>query len=692
MRASIAHRIEGRSRFTYEDYIKEENLNKLKYRIEEIEGVKSCRVSILTKSITVNYEERFIPQIARAILDLDLKTIEETSIERVDFEAQSENDIFHILRDAMYTRIFFKYILPQPLGTIGLFFRAYPFIKAGVKSLIKRKVNVEVLDATAISISLATRQFGDAANIMFLLGLGEKLEDYTMKKSQEDLAHSLALNVDNVFVIENGEKIIKNIKEVEEGDLIEVEMGNLIPVDGKVIKGVAMVNESSFTGESNPVKKSEGSIVFAGTALEEGAIIVETKKKYDESRLSHIIELISDSEKNKSLAQKNAENMADSLVKYSFVGAGLTYLLTRNLEKAKSFLMVDFSCALKLTIPIAIMKAISQASEKKVLVKGGKYLENLSKANTIVFDKTGTLTKSEPRVAKVIALDDIEENECLRIAACLEEHFPHSIASAVVEAARARDLRHEEMHSKPEYIVAHGIKTTIVDKVAMIGSEHFILDDEGVEIDDKTRDIIDRLKEDYSLLYLAFADRLIAVICIEDTLREEAKDIVKDLRDLSIDNIAMLTGDAENAARSVAEKLGLDYYKSQVLPEDKQKYVMEEKDKGRTVVMIGDGINDSVALSSSDVGISMHQGADIAKEISDISIGSDSLEGLVDVVKLSKAMDKRIKTDYKQIVSINSSLIILGVLGILSNTSSSLLHNLSTVMIAGKNMKDYKIQ
>lgn len=691
MRASIAHRIEGRSRFTYEDYIKEENLNKLKYRIEKIEGVKSCRVSILTKSITVNYEERFIPQIARAILDLDLKTIEETSIERVDFEAQSENDIFHILRDAMYTRIFFKYILPQPLGTIGLFFRAYPFIKAGVKSLIKRKVNVEVLDATAISISLATRQFGDAANIMFLLSLGEKLEDYTMKKSQEDLANSLALNVDNVFVIENGEKIIKNIKEVEEGDLIEVEMGNLIPVDGKVIKGIAMVNESSFTGESNPVKKSEGSIVFAGTALEEGAIIVETKKKYDESRLSHIIELISDSEKNKSLAQKNAENMADSLVKYSFVGAGLTYLLTRNLEKAKSFLMVDFSCALKLTIPIAIMKAISQASEKKVLVKGGKYLENLSKANTIVFDKTGTLTKSEPRVAKVIALDDIEENECLRIAACLEEHFPHSIASAVVEAARARDLKHEEMHSKPEYIVAHGIKTTIVDKVAMIGSEHFILDDEGVEIDDETRDIIDRLKEDYSLLYLAFADRLIAVICIEDPLREEAKDMVEYLRDLSFDNIAMLTGDAENAARSVAEKLGLDYYKSQVLPEDKQKYVIDEKDKGRTVVMIGDGINDSVALSSSDVGISMHQGADIAKEISDISIGSDSLEGLVDVVKLSKAMDKRIKTDYKQIVSINSSLIILGVLGILSNTSSSLLHNLSTVMIAGKNMKDYKI-
>ncbi|WP_276862779.1 heavy metal translocating P-type ATPase [Anaerococcus tetradius] len=691
MRASIAHRIEGRSRFTYEDYIKEENLNKLKYCIEGISGVKSCRVSILTKSMTVYYEESKISQIARAILDLDLRTIEETSIERADFEAQSDNDIFHILRDAMYTRIFFKYILPQPFSTIGLFIRAYPFIKAGFKSLIKGKVNVELLDATAISVSLATRQYGDAGNIMFLLGLGEKLEDYTMKKSQEDLAHSLALNVDNVFVIENGKKIIKNIKEVEKGDLVEVEMGNSIPVDGKVVKGVAMVNESSFTGESNPVKKSIGATVFAGTAIEEGAILIETKKKYDESRLSHIIELISDSEKNKSLAQKNAENMADSLVKYSFIGAGLTYLLTRNLQKAKSFLMVDFSCALKLTIPIAIMKAISQASEQKVLVKGGKYLENLSRANTIVFDKTGTLTKSEPKVAKVIALSDIEEDECLRIAACLEEHFPHSIATAVVEAAKEKKLRHEEMHSKPEYIVAHGIKTTIVDKIAMIGSEHFVLDDEGIQIDDKTREIIDRLKEDYSLLYLAFADKLIAVICIEDPLREEAKDIVKELRALSFDNIAMLTGDAENAARSVAEKLDLDYYQSQVLPEDKQQYIMDEKNKGRTVVMIGDGINDSVALSSADVGISMHQGADIAKEISDISIGSDSLDGLIDVVKISKAMDKRIRSDYRHIVSFNSSLILLGVLGMLSNTNSSLLHNLSTVMIAGRNMKSYKI-
>ena len=691
MRASIAHRIKGRCRFVYEDNLKKENLNKLKYCIEEVSGVKSCKISLLTNSITVNYDENCVSKLAKFILDLDMDTIENTSIDNVDFQAQSENDLFNILRNAMYRRIFFKYMLPAPIGTVALFFRAYPFIKNGIKSLLNRKLNVELLDATAISVSLATRQFADAANIMFLLGLGEEIEDYTMKKSQENLAHSLALNIDNVFVIENDEKIIKNIKDVEIGDIVEVEMGNSIPVDGKVIKGVAMVNESSFTGESNPVKKTSGSVVFAGTAIEEGSILIETAKKHDDSRLSHIISLISESEKNKSLAQKKAENTADSLVKYSFIGAALTYLFTRNLQKAKSFLMVDFSCALKLTIPIAVMKAISQASEEKILVKGGKYLENLSEANTIVFDKTGTLTKSEPRVAKVIALDKISEDECLRIAACLEEHFPHSIAKAVVEHAKLKNLKHEEMHSKPEYIVAHGIRTKIVDKDALIGSEHFILDDEGIKINDETKQIIDKLKEDYSLLYLAFAGRLIAVICIEDPLRDEACDVVKSLRDLSFTNITMLTGDAENSAHSVASQLDLDYYQSQVLPEDKQNYILQEKEKGNKVVMIGDGINDSVALSSADVGISMHQGADIAKEISDISIGSDSLEGLVDVVKLSKAMKKRIDSDYRQIVGFNSTLIILGVMGILTNTSSALLHNLSTVMIAGRNMNKYKI-
>ena len=691
MRASLAHRLETRARFVYEEDLDFNQANNLKYLLENEKGVKFCKLNPLANSFTVSFEKGSLPKIARFILDLNIETIKDLVIEDPDFYPQEEEDVFRIVRDAFYRRIFFRYFIPSAIGPYFILLRAYPFIKNGLKAIGQRKVNVDLLDATAISVSLATGEFGDAANIMFLLDLGVKLEDYTLKKSKEDLAHSLALNIDKVFVIEDGRKTLKALKDVEIGELVEVEMGSTIPVDGVIVEGLGMVNESSFTGESNPVKKNKESVVFAGTVLEEGSILIRVNKKYDESRLSHIIDLISESERNKSLSQKKAENMADSLVKYSFIGAGLTYLLTRNFIKAKSFLMVDFSCALKLTIPIATMKAISQASDMDVIVKGGRFLENLSKADTIVFDKTGTLTKSEPNLAKVIALTDINEDECLRIAACLEEHFPHSIANAVVKAAKDKDLHHEEMHSKPEYIVAHGIKAYIADRMALIGSEHFVLEDEGIEISDQTREMIDKLKENYSLLYLAFADRLIAVLCIEDPLRPEAKAVIKELRKLGINEIAMLTGDAENAASAVAKSLGLDYYKSQVLPEDKEAYIKKKKAEGRKVIMIGDGINDSVALSASDVGIAMHQGADIAKEISDISIGTDSLEGLIEVIKLSRAMDRKIKSNYKKIIGINSSLIILGVLGLLSNTNSSLIHNMSTVAIAGQNMNNYKI-
>ena len=691
MRASLAHRLETRARFVYEEDLDFNQANNLKYLLENEKGVKFCKLNPLANSFTVSFEKGSLPKIARFILDLNIETIKDLVIEDPDFYPQEEEDVFRIVRDAFYRRIFFRYFIPRAIGPYFILLRAYPFIKNGLKAICQRKVNVDLLDATAISVSLATGEFGDAANIMFLLDLGEKLEDYTLKKSKEDLAHSLALNIDKVFVIEDGRKTLKALKDVEIGELVEVEMGSTIPVDGEIVEGLGMVNESSFTGESNPVKKNKESVVFAGTVLEEGSILIRVNKKYDESRLSHIIDLISESERNKSLSQKKAENMADSLVKYSFIGAGLTYLLTGNFIKAKSFLMVDFSCALKLTIPIATMKAISQASDMDVIVKGGRFLENLSKADTIVFDKTGTLTKSEPNLAKVIALTDINEDECLRIAACLEEHFPHSIANAVVKAAKDKDLHHEEMHSKPEYIVAHGIKAYIADRMALIGSEHFVLEDEGIEISDQTREMIDKLKENYSLLYLAFADRLIAVLCIEDPLRPEAKAVIKELRKLGINEIAMLTGDAENAASTVAKSLGLDYYKSQVLPEDKEAYIKKKKSEGRKVIMIGDGINDSVALSASDVGIAMHQGADIAKEISDISIGTDSLEGLIEVIKLSRAMDRKIKSNYKKIIGINSSLIILGVLGLLSNTNSSLIHNMSTVAIAGQNMNNYKI-
>lgn len=691
MRASLAHRLETRARFVYEEDLDFNQANNLKYLLENEKGVNLCKLNPLANSFTVSFEKGSLPKIARFILDLNIETIKELVIEEPDFYPQEEEDVFKIVRDAFYRRIFFRYFIPRAIGPYFILLRAYPFIKNGLKAICQRKVNVDLLDATAISVSLATGEFGDAANIMFLLDLGEKLEDYTLKKSKEDLAHSLALNIDKVFVIEDGQKTLKSLKDVEIGELVEVEMGSTIPVDGVIVEGLGMVNESSFTGESNPVKKNKESVVFAGTVLEEGNILIRVDKKYDESRLSHIIDLISESERNKSLSQKKAENMADSLVKYSFIGAGVTYLLTRNFIKAKSFLMVDFSCALKLTIPIATMKAISQASDMDVIVKGGKFLENLSQADTIVFDKTGTLTKSEPNLAKVIALTDINEDECLRIAACLEEHFPHSIANAVVKAAKDKDLHHEEMHSKPEYIVAHGIKAYIADRMALIGSEHFVLEDEGIEISAQTREMIDKLKENYSLLYLAFADRLIAVLCIEDPLRPEAKAVIKELRKLGINEIAMLTGDAENAASAVAKSLGLDYYKSQVLPEDKEAYIKKKKAEGRKVIMIGDGINDSVALSASDVGIAMHQGADIAKEISDISIGTDSLEGLIEVIKLSRAMDRKIKSNYKKIIGINSSLIILGVLGLLSNTNSSLIHNMSTVAIAGQNMNNYKI-
>ncbi len=622
-------------------------------------------------------------------MDFDLSDLDYFEIDDADFVPQNEREVFHILRDAMYRRIFFTKIMPMPLRPIGVIIKSIPYIKAGLRSLKNRRLDVSLLDATAIGVSILDGEFGDAGSIMFLLELGEELEDYTLKKSKDDLAQSLKLNVDKVFVVEGDKKYLKKLEEVEIGELVEVNMGSTIPVDGEIIRGYGMVNEASLTGESLPVKKTEGKTVFAGTALEEGALLVKTSKKYDDSRINHIIELIGESEKNKSLAEKKAESLADSIVKYSFLGAGLTYLLTRNFIKAKSFLMVDFSCALKLTMPIATMKAISSASEREILVKGGRYLEKLAHADSIVFDKTGTLTKSEPKVEKLIAFYDNDEDECLRIAACLEEHFPHSIANAVVKAAKDKNLNHEEMHSKPEYIVAHGIKSTIEGKTALIGSAHFILEDEKIKIDKAQEDKIEELKEDYSLLYLAFDEKLIAVICIKDPVREDAKSTIDALRELGFKRIAMLTGDAENSARAVAKELQLDYYESQVLPEDKKDYVDKEKEAGRTVVMIGDGINDSIALSSADVGISMHEGADIAKEIADISIKSDSLKELVDVIKIARALENRINRNYREIISFNGALIILGVLGYVTNTRSAFLHNASTVAIAGRNMREY---
>lgn len=689
MRASIKARTLGRSRFLFEDYLKKSNVNKLKYKIEKLKGVKTCEISPISKSIIVNYDEDYIGNIARFILDFDLKSLDNFEIDDADFVPQVDKSIFHILRNAAYKRIIFGKIMPMPLRPFFTILRAYPFVKEGLKSIKNRKLDVALLDASAISVSIVTGQFADAASIMALLSLGEELEDYTLKKSRLNLKSSLSLNVDQVLVKDGDKKVFKHLKEVEVGDLIYVSMGTTIPVDGEVVEGFGMVNESSFTGEAKAVEKNEKSSVFAGTVLEEGDLLVKSKKKYDDSRLNHIIKLIEDSEKNKSLAQIKAESMADSLVKYSFIGAGLTYLLTRNFIKAKSFLMVDYSCALKLTIPIAYMKAISQAGDENMLVKGGKYFESIAKADTIIFDKTGTLTKSEPEVKRVISFD-IDEDEALRIAACLEEHFPHSIARAVVKKAKEKNLNHEEMHSKPEYVMAHGIKSTIDGKVALIGSEHFILEDERIKISPDQGDLINSLKEEYSLLFMAFDNKLLAVLCIDDPIRKDAKETVSNLRKLGFTHIAMLTGDNENSARAVSKKLDLDFYKSQVLPEDKEEYIKKMKDMGRKVIMIGDGVNDSIALSQADVGISMSKGADLAKEISDVSIKTDSLKELVDLVKLSRSVDKRVKNDYEKIIAFNSLLIALGLTSFITNTQSALLHNISTVAIASENMKKYK--
>lgn len=689
MRASIKARTLGRSRFLFEDYLKESNVNKLKYKIEKLKGVKTCEISPISKSIIVNYDEDYIGNIARFILDFDLKSLDNFEIDDADFIPQVDKSIFHILRNAAYKRIIFGKIMPMPLRPFFTILRAYPFVKEGLKSLKNRKMDVALLDASAISVSIVTGQFADAASIMALLSLGEELEDYTLKKSRLNLKSSLALNVDQVLVKDGDKKVFKHLKEVEIGDLIYVSMGTTIPVDGEVVEGFGMVNESSFTGEAKAVEKNEKSSVFAGTVLEEGDLLVKAKKKYDDSRLNHIIKLIEDSEKNKSLAQIKAESMADSLVKYSFIGAGLTYLLTRNFIKAKSFLMVDYSCALKLTIPIAYMKAISQAGDENILVKGGKYFESIAKADTIIFDKTGTLTKSEPEVKRVIAFD-IDEDEALRIAACLEEHFPHSIARAVVKKAKEKNLRHEEMHSKPEYVMAHGIKSTIDGKPALIGSEHFILEDEKIKISSEQGDLINSLKEEYSLLFMAYDNKLLAVLCIDDPIRKDAKETVSNLRKLGFTHIAMLTGDNENSAKAVSKKLDLDFYKSQVLPEDKEEYIKKMKDMGRKVIMIGDGVNDSIALSQADVGISMSKGADLAKEISDVSIKTDSLKELVDLVKLSRSVDKRVRNDYEKIIAFNTLLIGLGLGSFITNTQSALLHNISTVAIASDNMKKYK--
>ncbi len=606
--------------------------------------------------------------------------------------SSSGRELNSSFREQLITRVILHYgsklIIPYPIRKVWLTFKALRYIWKGLKCLARRKIEVPVLDAMAIGVSVIRADFDTAGSVMFLLGVGELLEEGTHKKSVGDLARSMSLNVKKVWLKKDDQEILVNASDIRPGDTVVVHMGNVIPFDGEVSGGEGMVNQASLTGESLPVRRETGKTVYAGTVLEEGELEILVKAVSGSTRFEKIVTMIEDSEKLKSALESKAEHLADKLVPYTLLGTGIVGLVTRNVTKALSVLMVDFSCALKLAMPIAVLSAIREAGQHGITVKGGKYLEAVAEADTIVFDKTGTLTKAKPTVKEVVVFGDYPEDESLRIAACLEEHFPHSMAKAVVDAAKKRKLYHEEMHSKVEYIVAHGISSYIGEKKVVIGSSHFVFEDEGCRIRPKMQERFDTLPSEYSHLYLAIDGELTAVICIEDPLREEAADMVRMLKEEGLKKVVMMTGDSERTAASIARRVGVDEYYSEVLPEDKARFVEKEKEAGKKVIMIGDGINDSPALSAADAGIAISDGAEIAREIADITIAADDLRVIVTLKRLANAMMKRIQCNYRGIVGINSGLIALGVGGVIQPTTSALLHNTSTLAISLKSMQD----
>ena len=581
-----------------------------------------------------------------------------------------------------------KLFLPMPVRAVITSVKSVKYIWKGIRCLAHGRLEVPVLDATAISVSVFRKDFATAGSVMFLLGIGEIIEEWTHKKSVGDLARSMSLNVKKVWLKREDQEILVKSSEVQPGDEIIVHMGNVIPFDGEVSDGEGMVNQASLTGEAMPVRRVSGQSVYAGTVLEEGELQIRVKAVTGSTRYEKIVSMIEDSEKLKSSVEGKAEHLADRLVPYTLLGTGAAWLLTRNVTRTLSVLMVDFSCALKLAMPITVLSAIREAGENHITVKGGKFLEAVADADTIVFDKTGTLTKATPTVKDVVVFGEYPKEEALRIAACLEEHFPHSMAKAVVDAAKERNLSHEEMHSKVEYIVAHGISSYINDKKVVIGSSHFVFEDEECTIDPQYQDRYDTLPPEYSHLYLAIEHKLAAVICIEDPLREEAAEMVKSLKAAGITKVVMMTGDSERTAAAIAKRVGVDEYYAEVLPEDKANFVEKEKSEGRKVIMIGDGINDSPALSAADAGIAISDGAEIAREIADITIAADDLREVVTLKLLSNLMLKRIHRNYRSIVGINSGLIVLGVTGMIQPTMSALLHNTSTLLISLRSMRN----
>ena len=588
--------------------------------------------------------------------------------------------------DLVAGHFFRKLFLPAPIRAAYTVWRSIAFVWKGVRCLLRRRLEVEVLDALSIGVSVLRGDFGTAGSVMFLLNLGSLLEEWTRKKSLDDLARSMALNVDKVWVRSQGTEVLLPLTKVQPGDEIVVRSGNMVPLDGTVIEGEAMVNQAALTGESMPVRKAKGATVYAGTVVEEGECVFLSKAAGGANRYDKIVAMIEESEKLKSSTENRALELADKLVPWCLAGTVVTYALTRNVTRAISILMVDFSCALKLSMPLAVLSAMRECGTAHITVKGGKYLEALAKADTIVFDKTGTLTRATPQVVDIIPFSNSEKDDVLRLAACLEEHFPHSMANAVVRAAREQGLAHEEMHSEVEYIVAHGIASRVGGERVVIGSYHFVFEDEHCIVPVDEQEKFDQMPAEYSHLYMAASGQLVGVICIADPLRPEAASVLRQLHKLGIRNTVMMTGDSYRTAEAIARQVGVDQFFAEVLPEDKANFVQKAKAEGRTVVMIGDGINDSPALSAADIGIAIQSGAAIAREIADVTIKADSLEELVTLKTIANALQHRVSSNYRFVLSFNSTLIVLGALGILQPAASAMLHNLSTIGISLRSM------
>lgn len=659
----------------------------LQYQFEQMKDVTAVKVQERTMDVTICYIGSR-KHIITALGQFSYDKVEVPEVYLKNSGREMNRFYWDKLVDQTVVHFVNKIFLPAPLRAGIATVRSVKYIVQGVKTLAKRKIEVPVLDATAISVSLIRGDYKTAGAVMFLLSMGEILEEWTHKKSVGDLARSLSLNIDKVWLVTDDTEVQVSVAQIKEGDRIRVHMGAVIPFDGIVMEGEALVNQASLTGESLPVRKAAESPVYAGTVVEEGEITLLVKESTGSSKYEKIMTMIEDSEKLKSSLEGKAEHLADRLVPYTFLGTGLTLVLTRNTVKALSVLMVDFSCALKLAMPLSVLSAIRESSAHDITVKGGKFLEAVAEADTIVFDKTGTLTKAQPTVVEVIPFDDRSPDELLRIAACLEEHFPHSMATAVVVEAMKRGLVHEELHTKVEYIVAHGISSTINDKKIIIGSHHFVFEDEGAVVPEDKKEQFEQLPEQYSHLYMAMDGKLVAVICIEDPLRVETAEVIRELKHLGIHKVMMMTGDSDRIAANIAQKAGVDAYYSEVLPEDKANFVEQEKKAGHKVIMVGDGINDSPALSAADVGIAISDGAEIAREIADVTIAADDLREIITLKKISNALMKRIDRNYKVIVGFNTALILFGVGGVLQPTMSALLHNTSTILISLKSMEN----